>query len=71
MKLGSNMRVQLKAIYTPVEPLYTGAQQTIAAALHKKSPSTLIQDTLKQLSVLPKRINDLKQGAARASVLTA
>ena len=39
--------------------------------LYKKSPPTLIQDTLKQLSVLPKRIDDLKWGAARAGALTA
>lgn len=39
--------------------------------MHKKTPSTLIKDTLKQLSVLPKRIVDLKRGAARVGALTA
>ena len=70
-KLGSDMCVRLKAVYTLIEQLYTGAQRTIAATMHKKTPSTLIQDTLKQLSVLPKRIDDLKRGAARAGALTA
>ena len=70
-KLGSDMRVRLKVVYTLVEQLYTGAQRTIAATMHKKAPSTLIQNTLKQLSVLPKRIEDLKRGAARAGALTA
>ena len=70
-KLGSDMRVRLKAAYTLVEQLYTGAQRTIATTLHKKTPSTLIKDTLKQLSVLPKRIDDLKRGATRAGALTA
>ena len=65
------MRVRLKAVYTLVEQLYTGAQRAIASTLHKKTPSRLIKDTLKQLSVLPNRIDDLKRGAARADALTA
>ena len=69
--MGSDMRVRLKVVYTLVEQLYSGAQRTIAATLHKKTPSTLIKNTLKQLSVLPKRIDDLKQGAARVGALTA
>ena len=59
-KLGSDMRLKLKAVYTLVEQFYTGTQRTIAAAMHKKSPPTLIKDTLERLSVLPQRIDDLK-----------
>ena len=70
-KLGSDMCILLKAIYTLVEQLYTGAQGTIAATLHKKSPSTLIKNTMEMLSLLPQRIDDLKRGAARAGALTA
>lgn len=58
VKLDPYMLIWLKAVYTLVEQLYTGAQRTIAATLHKKSPSTLIKDTLEQLSVLPRRIDD-------------
>ena len=68
--MGSYMPIQLKAVYTLVEQLYTSAQRTIAATLHKKPPSTLIKDTLEQLSVLPGRIDDLKWRAARAGALT-
>ena len=70
-KLGSDMRIRLKAVYTLVEQLYTGTQRTIAAAMHKKSPPTLIKDTLERLSVLPQRIDDLKRASDRAGVLTA
>ena len=54
--LGSDMCVRLQAVYTSVEQLYSGAQRTIASTLHKKTPSTLINDTLKQLSVLQKEL---------------
>ena len=65
------MRVRLKAIYTLVEQLYTGAQRTIDAALHKKRPPTLINETLERLLVVPKRIEELKRASARAGALTA
>ena len=65
------MRIKLKAVYTVVEQLYTGAQQTIAAAMHKKHPPTLIKDTLEKFSVLPQRIAVLKRASARAGALTA
>ena len=70
-KLGSDMRIKLKAVYTLVEQLYTGAQRTIAAAIHKNPPPTLIKETLEKLSVLPQRIDDLKRASARAGALTA
>jgi hypothetical protein len=65
------MRIRLKAVYTLVEQLYTGAQRTIAAAIHKKQPPTLIKETLEKLSVLPQRIEELKRASARAGALTA
>ena len=51
--LGQDMRVKLKATYTLVEQLYSGAQRAISAALHKKSPPSLIKEVLERLSVLP------------------
>src|SRR5215216_74151 len=70
-KLGDDMRIKLKATYTLVEQLYTGAQRTIPAALHKKSPPSLIREVLESLFVLPQRIEDLKRSAARAGAITA
>ena len=58
--MGSDMHVRLKAVYTLVEQLYTGAQRTIATALHKKRSPTLIKETLEILSVVPERSEELK-----------
>ena len=65
------MHVRLKVVYTLVEQLYTGAQRTIVAALHKKRSLTLIKETLERLSVVPGRIEELKRASARARVLTS
>ena len=65
------MRIKLKATYTLVEQLYTGAQRAISAALHKKSPPSLMKEVLERLSVLPQRIEELKRSAARAGAITA
>lgn len=54
-----------------LEQLYTGAQWTIAATIHKKQPPTLIKETLEKLSVLPKRIEELKRASTRGGALTA
>ena len=70
-KLGSDMPIKLKVVYTLVEQLYTGAQWSICAAIHKKQPSSLIKETLEKLSALPQRIEDLKRSAARAGAMTA
>jgi hypothetical protein len=60
------MLVKLKATYTLVELLYTGAQQTIAADSHTKKPPTLIKETLDKLLVVPQRVEEIKRSAARA-----
>lgn len=65
------MRIKLKVVYTLVEQLYTGAQRTIAAAIHKKHPPSLIKGTLEKLSVLRQRIEELKRSDARAGAMTA
>ncbi|XP_037445629.1 uncharacterized protein LOC119315062 [Triticum dicoccoides] len=62
--LGSDVRKKLKAAYTLVEQLYTGAQRIICTASHNKPAPTLIQDTLMKLSVFPARIEELKKSAA-------
>ena len=61
----------MKVVYTLVEQLYTGAQRTIVAALHKKRSPTLIKETLERLSVVPERIEELKRASARVDALTA
>ena len=69
--LGSDVQKKLKAAYTLIEQLYTGAQRIICTASHNKPPTTLIKDTLDRLSMLPARVEELKRFAARASALTA
>nr|XP_040245586.1 uncharacterized protein LOC120964762 [Aegilops tauschii subsp. strangulata] len=69
--LGSDMRKKLKAAYTLIEQLYTGAQRIICAASRNKPPPTLIQETLERLSMLPARVEELKWSVARAGALTA
>ena len=69
--LGSDVRKKLKAAYTLVEQLYTGAQRIICTASHNKPAPTLIQDTLMKLSVLPARVEELKKSAARTGAINA
>src|SRR6266496_1231502 len=68
--LGEDMHKKLKAAYTLVEQLYTGAQWAICAATHKKPPPSLIKEVLEKLSVLPQRMEELKRSAARAGAIT-
>src|SRR3954470_262557 len=63
--------MKLKAVYTLVEQLYTGAQRIITVASHNNPAPTLIQDTLKRLSMLPARIGELKKSAARTGAIVA
>lgn len=59
--LGNDVRKKLKAAYTLVEQLYTGAQRIIATASYNNPAPSLIQDTLSKLSMLPARIEELKK----------
>jgi hypothetical protein len=65
------MRVKLKAAYTLVEQLYTGAQRAISVVSHKKQAPSLIKEVLDKLSVLPQRVEELKRSATRAGAITA
>ena len=69
--LGSDVRKKLKAAYTLIEQLYTGAQRIITTASHNNPAPTLIQDTLNRLSMLPSRIDELKKSAARTVAINA
>ena len=64
------MRMKLKAAYTFLEQLYTGAQRVICAASYNKPAPTLIKDTLAKLSMTPAQIEEVKRSAARAGALT-
>ena len=48
------MLVKLKAVYTLVEQLYTGAQRALATVALSNEVPTLLVDVLKKLSMLPK-----------------
>nr|XP_040253953.2 uncharacterized protein LOC109732038 [Aegilops tauschii subsp. strangulata] len=63
--LGSDMQKKLKAAYTLIEQLYTGAQRIICTASHNKPPPTLIKETLERLSMPPAWFEELKRSAAR------
>src|SRR3954468_7176070 len=63
--------MKLKAVYTLVEQLYTGAQRIITVASHNNPAPTLIQDTLKRLSMLPAWTEELKKSAARTGAINA
>src|SRR3954471_4543827 len=63
--------MKLKAAYTLIEQLYTGAQRIITTASHNNPAPSLIQDTLKRLSMLPARIDELKKSAARTGAINA
>ena len=63
--------MKLKAFYTLVEQLYTGAQRTLATISPTNQAPTLLIDVLKRLSVLPARIDEMKRSSARAGAVTA
>ena len=65
------MRKKLKAAYTLVEQLYTGAQRIITTASHNNPAPSLIQDTLSKLSMLPAWIEELKKSVARTGAINA
>src|SRR3990170_2013832 len=63
--------VKLKAVYTLVKQLYTGAQCTLATISPTSQAPTLLSDVLKRLSVLPARIDEIKRSSTRAGAVTA
>ena len=63
--------MKLKAVYTLVEQLYTGAQRTLATISPKNQGLDLLSDVLKKLSILPTRIQEIKRSCARAGAVTA
>ena len=63
--------MKLKAAYTLLEQLYTGAQRVICAASYDKPAPTLIKDTLTRLSMVPAQLEEVKRSAARAGALVA
>ena len=69
--LGSDVRKKLKAAYTLIEQLYTGAQRIITTASHNNPAATLIQESLNRLSMVPARIEELKKSAARTGAINA
>ena len=62
---------KLKAIYTLVEQLYTGAQRALAAISPANQGPNRLSDVLKKLSILPARFQEVKRSCARAGALTA
>ena len=65
------MRKKLKAAYTLIEQLYTGAQRVICETSYDNATPTLIKDTLAKLSTTPTEIEEVKRSAARAGALLA
>lgn len=65
------MRMKLKAAYTLIEQLYSGAQRVISAASYNRPAPTLIKDTLTRLSMTPAHIEEVKRSATRAGALLA
>ena len=65
------MLVKLKAVYTLVKQLYTGAQRALAPISPTNQAPTLLIDVLKRLSVLPARIDEMKRSSARADAVMA
>ena len=63
--------MKLKAVYTLVEQLYTGAQRTLATISPANQGPNLLSDVLKIFSILPTRIQEIKRSCARAGVVTA
>ena len=65
------MKMKMKATYTFIEQLYSGAQRVICVAAYNKRPPTLIKETLERLAVMPSHLTDLNKAAARSGALTA
>ena len=62
---------KLKAVYTLVEQLYTGAQRALATISPANQGHNRLSDVLKNLSILPAKFQEVKRSCARAGALTA
>ena len=62
---------KLKAVYTLVEQLYTGAQRALAAISPANQGPNRLSDVLKKLSILPARMQEIKRSCARVGAVTA
>ena len=65
------MLVKLKAVYTLVEQLYTGAQRVLASISPSSQAPTMLIDVLKKLYVLHARFDEMKRSSARPDAVTA
>src|SRR4051812_44338126 len=65
------MLIKLKAVYTLVEQLYTGSQHALAIVALSNEVPHLLADVLRQLDVLPQRVQELRRASARAGAITA
>ena len=70
-KLGDDMRIKLKAVYSLVESLYIGAQRAITAALYKKKAPSFVKEVFERLPVLPQRVEELKRSVSKSGDVTA
>ena len=65
------MLVKLKAVYTLVEQLYTGAQRALATISPSNQAPTLLVEVSRKLYMLPERFNEMKRSSATAGAITA
>ena len=63
--------IKLKAVYTLVEKLYTGAQRILATISPVNQEPNLLSDVLKKLSVFPARFQEIKRSCARAGAVSS
>ena len=62
--------MKLKAVYTLVEQLYTGAQRTLATISPTNQGLNLLSDVLKKLPILPTIFQEIKRSCASAGAVT-
>lgn len=63
--------VKLKALYKFLEQLYVGGSYCVIAMKNTKARPRFIKDMLKELSMVPEWIKELKKSACRQGALTA
>src|SRR4051812_12167624 len=65
------MVIKLKAVYTLVEQLYTGSQHALAVVALSNEVPNLLADVIRQLVVLPQRVQELRRASARAGAIAS